>query len=235
VFVSGGTLLANGLAPVDTKGGCVSDQPTRFRHTLQAIGTIVAILGVAVPGGIWAANHLRSPAPGPAAAQTTAAAGAQPPDTGTGTAAPTTPAGTAAAAAPGKTVYLDSVAPDTGSTNLGPLPRALGGQPGYEHAVAIPCGTNSGSDTHRAVTYLLSRRYLGLQATVHIYKAGADETKVTVKAFPDNRAAETVTLTVGESGALSLDLADVTKLTLDVVCERPGATAVLAGAALQHA
>src|SRR4029453_12798345 len=106
----------------------------RFRNYLQVIGTTVAILAAVVPGVIWTVNHFGG--------------GDQPAATGQGvtTGAPTTGAPTIATTTPmGKTqkVYLESLTPDTGTTNLGPLPRALSGQPAYEHAGTLPCGSNN--------------------------------------------------------------------------------------------
>jgi hypothetical protein len=214
------------LALADTKGGWVSEDRSPFQTYLQIAATIVGILAVVVPAGIWVADHLGSKA-------TPASAGAAETQA-TSPAASTSTMG-AAGPAPANVVFLDSLRPDTGGTNLAALPRALSGQPGYDHPVTIPCGSNNVGDQRRSVTYVLSRRYLSFHAVVRPYKTPPDESQVQVKAFPDSQPATPVTMAVNGAGQeLSLNLDGVNKLTIELTCELPGAVVVLADASLVH-
>jgi hypothetical protein len=191
----------------------------RFRAYAEFIAAIVTVVAVAVPVGIYLANHLGSKT------VTTNPSGV------TETAAPVQPNGPAVA----RVVQLEALQPDTGSTNLGSLPRALASDPGYAHAVVIPCGSNNVGDQKRDVAYLLGSRFVSMTATVHAYKATSDESHVQVTIFADDRQPDAATMEVNAAQDITVDLDGVKRMTVRVVCDLPGATAILSGATLTHA
>ncbi|WP_344611252.1 hypothetical protein [Dactylosporangium salmoneum] len=215
------------------------DDGKRFRVYLQVVGTIVGILAAATPGVIWAVDHFghQDPKP-PAATQAQSAArneagDQQAPPPATTAAGPTTVATTPVAA--GNRAYLDTLSPDTGSTNLADLPRALREQPGYEHPVTMPCGSNNSGDTKRLVSYLLEKRYVNLTADVHSYKANPDEYRVQLRFYADNNQPQVVELTGNQQQQFTMPVDGVKKLTLELTCERPGALVTLTNAWLDRA
>ncbi|MDT5026410.1 MAG: hypothetical protein QOE61_2836 [Micromonosporaceae bacterium] len=205
----------------------MSQDKSRFRTYLEVVAGIVTVLAVVVPTGIFLAEHFwkktEPPIPSQPAVEATLTRG---------------PAvvPTAAAATPlANLVFLESLTPDTGSTNLGSLPRALQGSTDHLHSVTIPCGSNNVGDQKRDVTYVLNGRYLSLRAVVRPFKGSSDESQVQVNVYPDNHSKTTVQLNVNASQDLSVDLDGTKRVTIQVVCELPGALAVLADAALVHA
>ncbi|MEV6926171.1 hypothetical protein AB0M46_16975 [Dactylosporangium sp. NPDC051485] len=210
------------------------DDGKRFRANLQVAGTIVGILAAVTPGVIWAVDHFghKDPKPGATTQAQSAGqsgAGKQPaPPPATTAAGPTTVATMPVVAE--NRVYLDSLAPDTGSTNLADLPRALKEQPGYEHPVTMPCGSNNSGDTKRLVSYLLEKRYVNLTADVHSYKANPDEYKVQLRFYADNAQPQAVMLTGNQQQQFTMSVDGVKKLTLELTCERSGALVTLANA-----
>jgi hypothetical protein len=203
-----------------------SDDRRRFRVYLEVAAAVATILAVAVPAAIFVADHLGSSSAGlgTGAGGTAPALGAGP---STGTSSPAGPP-------TGNVVFLDSLTPDTGSTNIAPLPRALRGQPGYDHAVAIPCGTNNVGDQQRRVAYVINKRYLDLHAVVRVYKKASDESNVRVSAFPDSGTPVIAMMEVNQSRDLSVDLDGVQRLSIEVACDLPDAVAVLTDARLTH-
>jgi len=199
----------------------------RFRNYLQVVGTIIAILAAVVPGVIWTVNHFGGD-------NHPAAAGPVQNATDAPTTVPTTPVGATPGAA-AQQVFLDSLTPDTGTTNLSALPRALSGRPGYEHAVTLPCGSNNTGDTKRVVSYLLEKRYVSLSADVRSYKEKPDEYKVQIRFYADNQQPQAVELGVNEQQPFTMPVDGVKKLTLELTCERPGAVVMLANARIEHA
>lgn len=204
----------------------VSEDGSRLRTYLEVAAGIVTVLAVAVPSGIFLADHFRS-TPTPTASRSSG-------DT-TSTTDPTVRATTAEPAIAAAQVFLDTLTPDTGSTNLAGLPRKLQNQPGYSRPVTIPCGSNEVGDQQRDVTYLPSGRFRSLRAVVRPYKETSDESQVEVTVYPDNRPPTVVRLDVNSSQEISVDLDGTKKLTIRVVCGLPGAAAVLTDAALSRA
>jgi hypothetical protein len=193
----------------------VSEDGNRFRTYLEVAAGIVTVLAVVVPAGIFLADQI-GVTDIPVASRSAAA----PP-------APT--------AAPAAEVYLNTLRPDTGSTNTIDMPRKLRGQPGYDHPLPIACGSNEVGDQQRDVTYDLGGRYRSMRATVRPYKEISDESRVEVTAYPDNRTLAAVRVDVNSSQEIAVDLDGTKTLTIRVVCERPGAVAVLADAVLSRA
>jgi hypothetical protein len=220
---------------MDAEGLMVSDDQKRFRNQLHMVGAIVGILAALTPGVIWAVDHFggstskpgtgtqqqgAGQVPGPGGGQHVADTQAQTPD----------PAATTGGAAAADRVYLETLSPDSGHTNLAALPRELSGQAGYEHAVTVPCGSNNSGDTKRQVTYLLERRYVTFTADVRAYKKPADEYKLQLRVYADNAQPQVVELQPDQRAPLSMSVDGVKKLMLEVTCERPGGQLTLAGA-----
>jgi hypothetical protein len=201
----------------------------RFRVYLQITATIVAILAAVVPGVIWTVDRLTN--------KPTSTVGPQNPAGPDGASAQTPTFGAAVTPPPtnaGKRVFLDSLTPDTGTTNLSSLPRALTDQPGYEHAVTVPCGSNNSGDRSRVVTYLLERRYVSLSADVRSFQEKVDEYKVEMRFYADNQQPRTVQIGVNEHQPFTMSVDGVKKLTLELTCERPGAFVSLTNAWLER-
>ena len=120
----------------------VAHDQKRFNTHLQMIAAIITILAAAVSGVIWTVDHLTNEPASTGQSETPRAQNPVGQGRGSGSSTQNPAPGAAVTPSTGadKKTFLDSLTPDTGTTNLGPLPRALSGQPGYEHAVTVPCG-----------------------------------------------------------------------------------------------
>lgn len=131
--------------------------------------------------------------------------------------------------------FLDQLPVDVGAGNIQRiLPRPLDGKPGYDHPLVIACPTDPATDQFRDVRYALFKRYVDVKATVYAYTGTPDESRVQVRLYRDNQPPVELTLVTGKSQDLEAGLVDVDTLVIRVTCENPKASAILAGARLQH-
>ena len=161
---------------------------------------------------------------------------------------PTTTPGTPTPGPPGPSAtpsrtgnHLDALQVEAGQANLGPLPPALRGQPGYDRPVVITCPSNAGADTYRDVTYLIKERYVDLSATVRPYFPDADDrdSKVYVATYVSlpqrdgtlavNARGTQREALMGAPRLLDSDVSGAEKLTIRVQCEAPHGWVVLTG------
>ena len=141
-----------------------------------------------------------------------------------------TPPGTSTGG-PRATVYVSTLRPETGASNLVALPRSLRNDPTYARAIAIRCPSNNSSDRMREITYSLRGRYLDFTARIEPFFATEPDSRVHVFAVA-GRVERDGTLTrrqvgeqldaTGRAGApLSAPVDGAAQLTLRVKCETP--------------
>lgn len=141
--------------------------------------------------------------------------------------------------------FLDTLPPQTGGANLGRLPRALAGQPGYDHPVVIQCPSNQSGDKVRVVTYPLRGRYLDFSATVRPYFTAQPDAVSQVFVLAGIRQVDDRVVTVQKGSQLNASMATpapvtaqvdgAAELTLQVRCESPEGMIILVNAGLTAA
>lgn len=210
------------------EGVVMAVPPAGGPRVLTRLAEAATVLGLFVATGIglvaWlhpfdADRGVAGPAAGTESAAAPVTERAEPATAGTRTTAPPT---TDAAALP-----LAAMTPSEGAANLGPLPAALQGRPGYADAVSIPCASGQSGDKHRQVTYPLRKRHAGLRASIEPHREPADDVNFQVTVFGDDRVLRQWTVPAGASDTLSVGLAGVDTLTIRVTCGLPGGTLVL--------
>lgn len=205
----------------------MSDEKSVFGQYLGWVAAIVGILAVVVPAVIWTVDHLTgpgqastTPTPGQAtgAARVSAAPVNDPPSS----------VGNATTRIP-----LKDVTPEKGAENFGQLPRGLAGAADYADAVVLPCPSNQVGDKSHSVTYTLNNKYVSMHVQLRPYRATSDESQVQYKFYADNTTAVPHVLTVNSAPqAVDLSLDGVQKLTIEIVCDPTGSTAILTDAYL---
>lgn len=208
----------------------------------ETLGIVLTVISLTVALVTWLYPRDQAAPADPASQSTTAvaegvSAPGNPPNT------PTTATVTPSPEAGG--TRLDTLAPVTGRANLVELPRALRGQPGYEHAITIACPTNQSTDRKRSVTYSLLRRYVDLSATVRPYYTAQPDAVTYVTAVSGvKQADDTFTRTVsgrqttastGVPQPLQATVDGADELTIEVECESPQGMVVLTDARLTPA
>ena len=108
------------------------------------------------------------------------------------------------------------------------------GQPGYEHALVIPCATNQAADKFRSLTYQLNGHYASLRGTFKPYLNVSDESLVQLQLFVDKQPPVGATTAVNTTANVNVDVYGRSTIELRITCESPDATAILSGAYLQH-
>ncbi len=202
----------------------------RPRRVWLYVVEATTVLGVLISLGTWLWPRSPAPAPVPATqpgSVTTTTAG-------TATTGPVGPV--AAGTTPAGGVPLDSIPPDNGAGNLGPLPKDVdSADPAYAHALTIHCATNQTVDLSRSVWYQLDGRWTHLHLTIHAYSPAPDESEMQVEVFLDDTRTAVQNVTDGRSADLDAALDGAMKMELRVTCRSPHDSAILTGATLQHA
>lgn len=143
---------------------------------------------------------------------------------------------------PAPATFLDTLVPQTGQANLVELPRALRGQPGYDHPVAIRCPSNQNGDPVTTVNYLLRGRQLDFSADVRPYFTTQPDARAHIFALigvrqRDGSLTQTqrgyqYEATMARPAPLTADVEGAEELILQVRCEHPEGMIILVNARL---
>lgn len=203
----------------------------------------VALIGVVVALGAWWFPQSPDSADDAGRASRTTTVKPSPQGSPVGDGPPTGAADPTATAA--DVTLLDTQSPESGAANLTELPRALAGEPGYDHPIVVTCPSNQTGDLVREVTYLMRGRYLDFAAEVRPYfdnvkDARAEVAVIAVEKQRDDSLTrretgrESTTMTAAPA-PLTAEVDGAEQLTLQIRCEDPHGVVALVAARLTRA